>query len=255
MDVDFLSGMIAELMLDHDSLSLPGLGTFVAEEMPASFSDRGYTINPPYRRLSFSERLSEDGLLAALYAGANPQAPKEAEAVLNSFLLELKEELEQRKTVDLPGLGRLRATRENHFFFVADETLDISPDNCGLVPVSLKSHSAGLTSLTGIAALASAGTSGHKSAVSVAETPATPATPEAPETPAPPEVKTPAAPPRRRLGKPAVWAISLAGAVAVLLAGFVALSRIAPDFTDKLLYTQEELEILNYPENGLGLPR
>ena len=59
MDVEFLSGMIGELMLDHDSLSLPGLGTFVAEDMPASFSDRGYTINPPYRRLSFTGKLSD----------------------------------------------------------------------------------------------------------------------------------------------------------------------------------------------------
>ena len=58
MDVTFLSRMIGELILDHDSLSLPGLGTFVVEDMPASFSDRGYTVNPPYRRLSFSSGLA-----------------------------------------------------------------------------------------------------------------------------------------------------------------------------------------------------
>lgn len=66
------------------------------------------------------------------------------------------------------------------------------------------------------------------------------------------EAKVPAT--RRKLGKPAIWAISLAAAAVLLIAGFFALSRIAPDFTDKLLYTPEELEILNYPEDGLGLP-
>lgn len=226
MDVDFLSGMIAELMLDHDSLNLPGLGTFVAEEMPASFSDRGYTINPPYRRISFTERPSDDSLLADLYAGANPQAPKEAEAVLTAFLLELKEELVQRRSVELPGLGRLRATRENHFFFVADDTLDLSPDSCGLAAVSLKTHCAPSLAATLSPIL-------QETAV------------EAPPSPAP----------RRRLGKPARWAVYTTAAAAVFLLAFVALSRIAPDFTDKLLYTQEELAVINYPEDGLDLPR
>ena len=239
MDVEFLSGMIAELMLDHDSLSLPGLGTFAAEEMPACFSDRGYTVNPPYRRLTFSEQPSGDTLLMDLYAGANPQAPKEAEAVLTSFLKELKEELEQRKTVDLPGLGRLRATRENHFFFVADEALDISPEACGLTPVSLKTHSAAIPELPKIA-----GRAGNDvEAASGIKTAGNDPVAAAKEKP-------------RRKASPAVrWAIGIAAAAVLALAGFAALSRIAPGFTDKLLYTQEELDILNYPEDGLGLPR
>ena len=39
-----------------------------------------------------------------------------------------------------PGLGRLRATKENNFFFVADEDLDIYPQGFGLEPISLKTH-------------------------------------------------------------------------------------------------------------------
>ena len=253
MDVEFLSGMIGELMLDHDSLSLPGLGTFVAEQMPASFSDRGYTINPPYRRLSFTGRLSDDTLLQDLYKGANPQAPEEAVTVLNQFLQELKDELVQQKSVDLPGLGRLRATRENHFFFVPDETLDISPDACGLTAVSLKTHRA--AALAGIADSLIAAEAGGQGAALLGRSEArtdvaAPASGNAAE--AAGEAKVPAT--RRKLGKPAIWAISLAAAAVLLIAGFFALSRIAPDFTDKLLYTPEELEILNYPEDGLGLP-
>ena len=255
MDVEFLSGMIGELMLDHDSLSLPGLGTFVAEQMPASFSDRGYTINPPYRRLSFTGRLSDDTLLQDLYKGANPQAPEEAVTVLNQFLQELKDELVQQKSVDLPGLGRLRATRENHFFFVPDETLDISPDACGLTAVSLKTHSAPARALPDFGDLVAATANGRKTAENVSEREEKPANGRksagnAAE--AAGEAKVPAT--RRKLGKPAIWAISLAAAAVLLIAGFFVLSRIAPDFTDKLLYSPEELEILNYPEDGLGLP-
>ena len=65
----------------------------------------------------------------------------------------------------------------------------------------------------------------------------------------------PARPARKPVPALLKWTIGAIAAAAVLLLAFVALSRIAPDFTDKLLYTQEELEILNYPEDGLGLPR
>ncbi len=238
MDVEFLSGMISELMLDHDSLSLPGLGTFVAEDVPASFSDKGYTINPPYRRLSFIGKDAQDGLLLDLYTGANPQAPAEAAAVLETFLQDLKRELEHQKSVELPGLGRLRATRENHFFFVADEALDISPEACGLTPVSLKSHAASSRALPDVSDLVPTGSD------------TVVPNPEKQETRAP-EAKAVRG---RKLRKPAVWALGVVAAAVVLLLAFVALSRIAPDFTDKLLYTPEELEILNYPEDGLGLP-
>lgn len=253
MDADLLSGMIGELILDRDTLSLPGLGTFVAEDMPASFSDRGYTINPPYRRLSFSERITDDGVLAALYARDNAIDPDEANAILSGYLVELAKDIREQGSVELAGLGRLRATRDGHFFFVPDENLDISPDTCGLGPVSLKTHGAGLSSLSAIAPLQSPAPSGSKTdnpAAGVSEVP----DPGASESSIPePGPVVPAAP-RRRFPKPLAFAAGAFAAVALLIAAFAALSRIAPDFTDRLLYTQEELEILNYPEDGLGLP-
>ena len=250
MDVTFLSRMIGELILDHDSLSLPGLGTFVAEDMPASFSDRGYTVNPPYRRLSFSERESADGLLAQLYASSNPVQEEEAEAIINAFVLDLKAELQRDKGVDLPGLGRLRATRENHIFFVPDEDLDISPEACGLEPVSLKSRrSAALPDvMQPVPAAPEPQVAPEPPAVPAAE----PAPAAKPEPAAEPEPAIIAPKPRRRaLG----WALGVVGAAAALLLAFVLASRLSPGSTDRLLYTQEELAIINAPEDGSGLPR
>lgn len=40
----------------------------------------------------------------------------------------------------MPGLGRLRATREGTIFFIPDEDLDIYCSGFGLQPVSLKTH-------------------------------------------------------------------------------------------------------------------
>lgn len=142
MNIDLLSKMVKELILDNDEVTLPGVGCFVAEVVPASFSDRGYTVQPPYRRLYFRQRQDDtDTLLSSFYARTNQIEEADARRILGDFLSEMKSILEERKTVVFPGLGRLRATRENNFFFVADEDLDIYPAGFGLEPVSLKTHS------------------------------------------------------------------------------------------------------------------
>lgn len=141
MDVALLSTMISELITDHNRVGLPGLGTFVAEVVPATFSDKGYTINPPYRRLSFHPSRSEDTLLIDFYAASNGISKEAAGLYLKQFLGEMKSVLKERKTIILPGLGRLRATVENNFFFVPDPDLDIYPDGFALKPLSLKTIS------------------------------------------------------------------------------------------------------------------
>ena len=140
MDIDLLAKMVKELILDRDRVVLPGLGTFVAELMPSTFSDRGYTINPPYRRLYFRSRQEDDNALVELYARSNGVAVDVAERIMTDFLTELRQVLKEKKTVIFPGLGRLRATKENNFFFVPDEDLDIYPEGFALEPISLKTH-------------------------------------------------------------------------------------------------------------------
>ena len=141
MDIDLLAKMVKEAILDHDTVTLPGVGCFVAELVPSTFSDKGYTINPPYRRLYFSPKQGADTYLVDLYARDNEEVDADMAArILTEFLAEMKEVLKVKKTVIFPGLGRLRATRENHFFFVADEDLDIYPEGLGLAPLSLKTH-------------------------------------------------------------------------------------------------------------------
>lgn len=138
MDVDLLSRMISELVVDHDRVGLPGVGTFYADVVPSTFSDRGYTINPPYRRLSFLPNAAENDLLVNFYSDVNGIPAEVAREYLTQFLSELAAVLRKRKSIMLPGLGRLRATKENNFFFVPDEKLDIYPEAFGLESVSLK---------------------------------------------------------------------------------------------------------------------
>lgn len=141
MDIDLLSKIVKELILDNDEVALPGIGSFIAEIVPSVFSDKGYTINPPYRRLSFRQKGSGDeNMIIDFYAKCNNIDTPTASRIIREFLEEMRHVLETKKSIVFPGLGKLRATKENYFFFVADEDLDIYPEGFGLEPISLKTH-------------------------------------------------------------------------------------------------------------------
>lgn len=141
MDIDLLSKIVKELILDNDEVALPGIGSFIAEIVPSVFSDKGYTINPPYRRLSFRQKGSgNENMVIDFYARCNNIDTPTASRIIREFLEEMRRVLETKKSIVFPGLGKLRATKENYFFFVADEDLDIYPEGFGLEPISLKTH-------------------------------------------------------------------------------------------------------------------
>lgn len=319
MDIDLLSKMVKELILDNDEVSLPGVGSFVAELVPSSFSDKGYTINPPYKRLSFRKKAdASDNVLIDFYAKSNNVDKETASKIVIDFLSEMQKVLELRKSIVFPGLGKLRATKENIFFFVADEDLDIYPEGFGLEPISLKTHEETPAEVSAtIAALqdilnpeetesqsgsgeqpeAESGSEEPSEAVSGPEDapevtgggqlessleaevesdselqPEQQATAEAsdnqsenesqheeegeqenepqqePESDNEPEQsRTEPAKKSRKGWKALIWtAVAIAALAVTFIVGFVILAHIAPDFIDSILYTQEELEIINH---------
>ncbi len=285
MDISLLSKMIGELLLDHEEVGLPGLGSFMAEMVPASFSDKGYTINPPYRRVTFIPSRSEDDSLVTLYSQSNGIDYDQAKAIIQHFLEETKKDLLEKKMVVFPGLGRLRSTRQNNFFFITDEDLDIFPDGFGLPPVSLKNHVETKEEVQ----------EKVEELVTLVEAPAE----ELPQEEAPAEEPAPAeespllelvepvaaedtasethatlgtvrggtvseanggversetvseaVSSRRRMPRwlktTLIVLLILLALAALALATFVILAQAAPDFIDSILYTPEELRIINY---------
>lgn len=284
MDIDLLSKMVKELILDNDKVVLPGLGCFVAEVVPAYFSDKGYTINPPYRKLYFRARPDEGDSLSDFYARSNNVSHDVAERIIKDFVSELKAVLHSRKVVVFPGLGRLRATKENNVFFVADEDLDIYPEGFGLEPISLKTHQetpeevnqavVGLKSL-----LSEPETVTEPEPVIEPEPPVVPdpvieqETMTAPEPdpviePSPmvdvpeielvePEEETkpveepesveeakPDKKPEKTGGKGLKALIAVAVVLILIVAAYMVVGRLCPEWIDSFLYTPEELEIL-----------
>lgn len=138
-DVELFAACLKGLLLENDVVVVPGLGSFMTRLMPASFSDLGRTINPPYRKLSF--RAAETGdasLFTNKLAAALPEGT-DVDKWLSSFVAGFKEALDRTKRVELASLGAMRATAQNDYFFVASEDLDIYPEGMGLEPVTIKS--------------------------------------------------------------------------------------------------------------------
>lgn len=277
MDIDLLSKMVKELILDNDRVVLPGLGSFVAEIVPSTFSDKGYTINPPYRRLYFRSRPDQGDELTKLYAKANSIEMEIADRIIKDFVTELKTILFTKKTVIFPGLGRLRATKENAVFFVADEDLDIYPAGFGLEPISLKTHQESAEEVT-------AAVEGLKNIldeqlpepqqekqlepqpesepiaeepVEVEETPEVVApepepiqkpepTPETEQAQEPQQEEQPAPKVRKPFVKFLIALLIIVLVIGALLGAYLAVAHFAPQWLDNILYTKEELEILNY---------
>lgn len=270
--------MVKELILDDDRVVLPGLGCFVAEIVPATFSDKGYTINPPYRRLYFRARPDEGDALIDFYAKSNNIEYDMAEKIIKDFLVELKSILHLKKTVVFPGLGRLRATKENNLFFVADEDLDIYPAGFGLDSISLKTHQesraevsaavAGLKSIlvenaeeVAVPELDPAQTPESvvepipEPVVEPAQEPVVEPIPEPiqePEpTPEPVILVEPAAEPevvveqKKRMNPVFKALLVILTVFTVLVLAYMVVGRLCPNLLDSLLYTPEELEILN----------
>lgn len=331
MDIDLLSKMVKELILDNDEVSLPGVGSFVAELVPSSFSDKGYTINPPYKRLSFRKKTdASDNVLIDFYAKSNNVDKETASKIVIDFLSEMQKVLELRKSIVFPGLGKLRATKENIFFFVADEDLDIYPEGFGLEPISLKTHEETPAEVSAtIAALqdilnpeeteGQSGSGEQPEAESGSEEPSDavsgpedapevtgdgqpessleadvesdselqpeqqatveesdhqsenesqseaegeqenepqqePESDNEPDVPVeqnnskePEQPRTEPAKKSRKGWKALIWtAVAIAALAVTFIVGFIILAHIAPDFIDSILYTQEELEIINH---------
>ena len=141
MEINLFSKCIKDLIVENDKVDVPYLGTFTAEMMPASYSDKQTTIHPPYRKMTFHKAevtMADGAMLLEKVRRETGVSTEQASVELGWCLSRLCSELEGRKSCQLPGLGVMRANARNEFFFVPDDDLDIWPDGLGLHPISIK---------------------------------------------------------------------------------------------------------------------
>ena len=239
MEIGVFAKCIKELIVENDRVDVPYLGSFTAELMPATYSDRQTTIHPPYRKMSFHKgevSLAEGRLLLDKVRRELGVNLDQAGVELGWCLSRLNSELEGRKRCPLPGLGMMRANARNEFFFVPDDDLDIWPDGIGFEPIAIKMPKEEIPE-------------------PVVEEASEDEKPEQrSEIPEQPQACLDAETQNRveeaRVKKPLHWGWIVLIVVAVLLVLFIAASYLFTEqmspILDRLLYSKEELELLQW---------
>lgn len=231
MDANLFSRMVKELLADTGTVVVPGFGTFTAQDVPASFSDRGFTLNPPYRTVKFTLSDDKDDALASFYAKSNNLDLIKSQGVILDYAKSLKDELRSSRTVVLPEFGQLRQAGRNCVVFVPDEGLSIFPQFDLLMPLSLKSRNfAGDTNTEALPEVELDRGGGTEAGKEVGT-----------------EILGKGTETEKKGGLSGFWTAVIVIAIVVLihLVALAVLGRLAPELIDPLLYDKEELEILH----------
>lgn len=275
MDQKLFADIIKEVLVRDNIACLPGLGAFVTREVPAFFSHKGFVINPPYLKLDFDPQIKDNTALVEFYSESNNISLSRAKAIVGEYVQGLASEMYAARFVELPGLGRLRVTRSNDVFFVADEELSIFPHYDCLEPVSLRYlpvsepvtvpeapvaepevapvpesvvEAEAQEEVTAEAQSESAETY-DEPAVEPAQAPeAVPVAAPSPEPEAAPEQgpePAPAPAPKPGLSGFGIFCIVVLVLALLFFVALAVLGRTCPELVDPYLYTPEELKILN----------
>lgn len=134
-----LARHIELLLRDNDCVILPGLGGFIAHDVPACYvSDEGLYY-PPSRSISFNASITmNDGLLAQSYMKSYQVDYARANYMIDVAVEQLTDLLDEEGTAVLPRIGRLTQDINQSLQFTPDEAGIASPLHFGLSSFAIK---------------------------------------------------------------------------------------------------------------------
>ena len=125
MDFNLVCIEIQELLINNESVTLPGIGKLVIESQSATFLQDGLTIAPPSKKLQFipAENLVQEG---------------ENTSTIAQLSGRIMENLAAHGEFEVPGLGIFSQKGDSPITFAADPAFDFSPDNFALEAIALE---------------------------------------------------------------------------------------------------------------------
>ena len=122
MDLGQIYTQIQKLLLNNEEIILPNVGIFRVESTPASFMQDGKTILPPSKKLLFENKIIH---------GARLPWQEDLGA-------KIVEALAQEESFEIPGFGIFTKTQQGGITFTANESFDFAPDNFSLEAIQLE---------------------------------------------------------------------------------------------------------------------
>lgn len=131
--MNMIPAVICQLLFEHDTVVVPGLGMFVKHYDGAKVNVITNYFERPSTTLTFDpQQRGEDSVLLKALAAKNGIAEDEARQVLNRFVADCFTELTNGKEVVLEGLGSLSMGTESQLEFHPDDDANFNGDAFGL---------------------------------------------------------------------------------------------------------------------------
>ncbi|MEI6900117.1 MAG: SPOR domain-containing protein [Bacteroidota bacterium] len=125
--------IIAELLFDHDCVVIPGFGGFIGNYSGAWIQASRHIITPPFKALLFNVNLKQnDGLLANQVVLRKKISYDSAMELIDSLVARWNTLLNQGKTIELQGIGRLYKDGEGTIRFIQSDAVNYLQDAYGL---------------------------------------------------------------------------------------------------------------------------
>lgn len=123
---------IRTLLYEHDYVTVPNFGAFIANYMPSSFNDISGSLMPPQKRIAFNEILKQDdGLLATYISRRESVTIDEAKRTIQNFVSEIKVSLANEKSFHFERIGEFSLNEENNLVFDPDRRNNFFSESFG----------------------------------------------------------------------------------------------------------------------------
>lgn len=142
MTVTELSNITKILLLRHERVQIPSMGTLLLENIPSQIINDGTAITPPCCKIHFDSSEADmdfsDSLLVKQYAASKDITSKKAEEEVRSLVMSLKKELLENSHLSFPEFGRLLFSDNSTFTFEPHPSLETQAESFGLESLPLK---------------------------------------------------------------------------------------------------------------------
>ena len=142
MTVTELSNITKILLLRHERVQIPSMGTLLLENIPSQIINDGTAITPPCCKIHFDSSEAEmdfsDSLLVKQYAASKDITSKKAEEEVRSLVMSLKKELLENSHLSFPEFGRLLFSDNSTFTFEPHPSLETQAESFGLESLPLR---------------------------------------------------------------------------------------------------------------------
>ncbi|MBP5513182.1 MAG: SPOR domain-containing protein [Bacteroidaceae bacterium] len=125
--------LIEYLLLTHDHVVIPGMGTFIVQQMEARRNENEEAFLPPYRSVRFNRELNhDDGTLLNAIQDSLKLTKENAERTLGTWVDDFNQELSEEGYSEFGAVGVFTTDEHGNMIFTPQESGVTTPEFYGL---------------------------------------------------------------------------------------------------------------------------